>query len=221
MRVRRPGVPLPVPCGRWAPLGSGLGQWAGTRAPYGWSFKLPLTWSFPGCVCCLSTRDTWCQVCCGDSGKHSGSIKEESRGELGLLQERSSQTLMSVWGPAVRWQVTVKVSRGGVRTAKPVSSQAGGAPLENALKYLGGLGDRLGSELRTRTWSSRPEGWALPGGQAGVQHICGACGRPAFLPGVWKKGPTPASLALRGAVSARHRAAFPSQGIGLTSFPPL
>ena len=96
-------------------------------------------------MCRLSISDTWCQVCCGDSGRHSGSIKEASRGELGLLQERSSRTLMPLWGPAVHRQVTVKVSRGGVRTAKPVSSQAGGAPLENAPKYLGGLGDRLGS----------------------------------------------------------------------------
>ena len=32
-----------------------------------------------------------------------------------------------------------------MRTAKPVSSRAGGAPLENAPKYLGGLGDGLAS----------------------------------------------------------------------------
>lgn len=100
MRVRRPGVPPPVPCGRlskqpWRKVsisGVRFGSMSWNPSPL-W-LKLYVAPYLVLSLLCLSTCDSWCQVCCGDLGKHSGSIKEASRGELSLLQESSSRTLM-------------------------------------------------------------------------------------------------------------------------------
>ena len=86
-------------------------------------------------------------MCCGDLGERLGQLqKEASRGENWVFFRRVPPGLSSQCGAQQCADRSWSRSAGvGVRTAKPVSSQAGGAPLENTPKYLGDLGDRLGS----------------------------------------------------------------------------
>ncbi|CAN0561164.1 unnamed protein product [Rangifer tarandus platyrhynchus] len=110
VRVRRPGISPPLPCGRLSKQPRRKGSASGVRKAVG---PAP-----------------------------EGGIK----GENWVFFRRVPPGFSSQCGAQQCADRSRSRSAGvGVRTAKPVSSQAGGAPLKNTPKYLGDLGDGLGS----------------------------------------------------------------------------